>query len=126
MERSLRARVRAGDPDAFAVLFDECARAVYNLAFRMTGNWSAAEEVVSLTFPEAWRLRDTVQPLRRPSVPSTGDGRVRTVAGQRVRRRCTSVRRGGASALEPLAGRGRWRRRRSGGRQRDPPGQQRT
>src|SRR5215470_13485435 len=61
VELSLRARVRAGDPDAFGVLFDECARAVYNLAFRMVGNWSAAEEVVSLTFLEAWRLRGTVQ-----------------------------------------------------------------
>ena len=61
MELSLRARVRAGDPDAFGVLFDECGRAVYNLAFRMTGNWSAAEEVVSLTFLEAWRLRGTIQ-----------------------------------------------------------------
>jgi RNA polymerase sigma factor (sigma-70 family) len=62
MEPSLRARVRAGDPDAFGVLFDECARAVYNLAFRLTGNWSAAEEAVSLTFLEAWRLRGKVEP----------------------------------------------------------------
>ena len=61
MELSLRARVRAGEPDAFGVLFDEHGRAVYNLAFRMTGNWSAAEEAVSLTFLEAWRLRGTVQ-----------------------------------------------------------------
>ena len=61
MEPSLRARVRAGDPDAFGVLFDECARAVYNLAFRLTGNWSAAEETVSLTFLEAWRLRGKVE-----------------------------------------------------------------
>jgi len=61
VELSLRARVRAGDPDAFGVLFDEHGRAVYNLAFRMTGNWSAAEEAVSLTFLEAWRLRGTVQ-----------------------------------------------------------------
>ena len=62
VELSLRAQVRAGDPDAFGVLFDECGRAVYNLAFRMTGNWSAAEEVVSLTFLEAWRLRGTIRP----------------------------------------------------------------
>lgn len=62
MELSLRARVRAGDPDAFGVLFDEHARAVYNHAFRLTGNWSSAEEVVSLTFLEAWRLRATVRP----------------------------------------------------------------
>lgn len=62
MDLSLRVRVRAGDPDAFGALFDECARAVYNHAFRLTGNWSTAEEVVSLTFLEAWRLRSTVQP----------------------------------------------------------------
>ena len=43
------------------MLSDQCGRAVYNLAFRMTGDWSAAEEVVSLTFLEAWRLRGTVQ-----------------------------------------------------------------
>jgi hypothetical protein len=34
MEPSLRSRVRAGDPDAFGVLFDDSARAVHNLAFR--------------------------------------------------------------------------------------------
>ena len=57
MEPNLRARIRAGDPDAFGLVFDEHARAVYNLGFRLTANWSAAEEVVSLTFLEAWRLR---------------------------------------------------------------------
>jgi RNA polymerase sigma-70 factor (ECF subfamily) len=61
MEPSLRARVRAGDPDAFAALFDEYARAVYNHAFRLTGNWATAEDVVSLTFLEAWRLRERVE-----------------------------------------------------------------
>ena len=55
MELSQRARVRAGDHDQFGVLFEEHARAVYNHAFRLTGNWSAAEEVVSLTFLEACR-----------------------------------------------------------------------
>jgi RNA polymerase sigma factor (sigma-70 family) len=62
MELSMRARVRAGDPDAFRMLFDECARAVYNLGFRLTADWSTAEEVVSLTFLEAWRLRDRIEP----------------------------------------------------------------
>jgi RNA polymerase sigma-70 factor (ECF subfamily) len=62
MEPSLRARVRVGDPAAFSVLFDEYSRAVYNLAFRLTGNWSIAEEAVSLTFLEAWRLRASVEP----------------------------------------------------------------
>jgi RNA polymerase sigma-70 factor (ECF subfamily) len=61
VELSLRARVRAGDQDAFGVLFEEYARAVYNHAFRLTGDWSTAEEVVSLTFLEAWRLRGTIR-----------------------------------------------------------------
>jgi len=68
VEPNLRARLRAGDPDAFGVLFDQYARAVYNLGFRLTGNWSAAEDVVSVTFLEAWRLRNRIghggEPLR--------------------------------------------------------------
>jgi RNA polymerase sigma factor (sigma-70 family) len=62
VEQSLRARVRASDADAFAVLFDQHAPAVYRYASGLSGNWSAAEEVVSLTFLEAWRLRQTVKP----------------------------------------------------------------
>lgn len=60
MQMSVRARIRAGDPDAFGSLFDDYARAVYNHAFRLTGDWSAAEDVLSLTFLEAWRLRESV------------------------------------------------------------------
>ncbi|MFC4532597.1 RNA polymerase sigma factor [Sphaerisporangium dianthi] len=56
----MRALVRAGDPDAFSRLFDDYARSIYNHAFRLTGDWSAAEDVVSLTFLEAWRLRSRV------------------------------------------------------------------
>ncbi|MFW6690109.1 RNA polymerase sigma factor [Streptomyces sp. MAR4 CNX-425] len=57
MDTNLRKRVRAGDHDAFGELFDACARSVYNHAYRLTGDWSTAEDVVSLTFLEAWRLR---------------------------------------------------------------------
>ncbi len=60
MEISTRARVRAGDPEAFRGLFDEHARSVYNHGYRLTGDWSVAEDVVSLTFLEAWRLRGRV------------------------------------------------------------------
>jgi RNA polymerase sigma factor (sigma-70 family) len=62
VEPNLRARIRAGDPDAFGLVFDEYARAVYNLGFRLTSNWSAAEDVVSITFLEAWRLRARIDP----------------------------------------------------------------
>ncbi|MER6010070.1 RNA polymerase sigma factor [Streptomyces bluensis] len=57
---NLRKRVRAGDHDAFGELFDAYARSVYNHAFRLTGEWASAEDVVSLTFLDAWRLRDRV------------------------------------------------------------------
>ena len=62
MEPNLRARIRAGDPDAFGLIFDEYAPAVYRLGLRLTLNWSAAEDVVSLTFLEAWRLRARIDP----------------------------------------------------------------
>ncbi|MFJ8044952.1 RNA polymerase sigma factor [Kitasatospora sp. NPDC096147] len=57
MELSLRARLRAGDQGAFGRLFDENAQGVYGYAVRTLGDWAAAEDVVSLTFLEAWRLR---------------------------------------------------------------------
>ncbi|WP_020136003.1 RNA polymerase sigma factor [Streptomyces sp. 351MFTsu5.1] len=56
----MRTRIRAGDPDAFAELYDQCARSVYNHAFRLTADWSVAEDVMSATFMEAWRRRTSV------------------------------------------------------------------
>ncbi|WP_046732429.1 RNA polymerase sigma factor [Streptomyces humi] len=58
----MRTRVRAGEPSAFAELFDSYSRAVYNHAFRLTADWSVAEDVMAATFLEAWRLRDRVDP----------------------------------------------------------------
>jgi RNA polymerase sigma factor (sigma-70 family) len=57
---SIRARIRDGDQDAFAELFDEYAKAVFNHAFRLTFDRSSAEDVMSLTFLEAWRLRGRI------------------------------------------------------------------
>ncbi|MFF5583313.1 sigma factor [Streptomyces hygroscopicus] len=68
METSLRARVRAGDPDAFGQLFDENASVIYRHSVRLTGNWVTADDIVSLTFLEAWRLRERLLP---------GDGSLR-------------------------------------------------
>jgi len=56
----LRARARAGDADAFGTLFDSCAKAVYNHAFRLIGDWSTAEDVMAQTFLEAWRSRERI------------------------------------------------------------------
>lgn len=53
----IHARVRAGDPDAFRQLFTRYSRLVYGYASRATGDLGLAEDIVSLTFLEAWRLR---------------------------------------------------------------------
>ncbi|MFD8482408.1 RNA polymerase sigma factor [Kitasatospora sp. NPDC059673] len=51
----------AGDRRTFALLFDEHARAVYLHAVRATGDRDLADDVVSLTFLEAWRLREKLR-----------------------------------------------------------------
>jgi RNA polymerase sigma factor (sigma-70 family) len=58
----LRTRILAGDAAAFGEVFDVCARSVYNHAFRLTGDWSAAEDVMAMTFLEAWRCRARLAP----------------------------------------------------------------
>ncbi|WP_447037267.1 RNA polymerase sigma factor [Streptomyces sp. DSM 118878] len=75
MEPSLRDQIRAGDPDAFGELFDAHARAVYSHAARLTGDRGAAEDIVSLTFLEAWRLREKLRPdAAAPGGDAEGEG----------------------------------------------------
>lgn len=47
------------DQDLFAEIYEAHARAVYAHAVRMTSDRAGAEDIVSLTFLEAWRLRET-------------------------------------------------------------------
>ncbi|MDX2534681.1 RNA polymerase sigma factor [Streptomyces scabiei] len=61
-ETSVRARIRAGDRETFAEVYDAYARAVYNHAYRLTGDWSTAEEVMADTFLDAWRTRRRLEP----------------------------------------------------------------
>ncbi|MFD7069487.1 RNA polymerase sigma factor [Streptomyces sp. NPDC059913] len=56
----MRERIRAGDREAFGELYEQYAKAVYNHAFRLTGDWSVAEDVMSATFLDAWRTREKV------------------------------------------------------------------
>jgi RNA polymerase sigma factor (sigma-70 family) len=58
----LWSRTRGGDADAFATLFERHARAIYNYCFRRVGDWSVAEDLVSIVFLEAWRRRDKALP----------------------------------------------------------------
>lgn len=59
-DNDLRRRVRAGDREAFAELYEAFAGAVYNHGLRLTGDWSAAEDIMSETFLAAWANRATV------------------------------------------------------------------
>ncbi|MEU6075702.1 RNA polymerase sigma factor [Micromonospora sp. NPDC047074] len=62
MTAEMRVRIRAGDTDAFGTLFDEHADAVYRHAVWSEGDPAHAEDVVSLTFLEAWRIRESLRP----------------------------------------------------------------
>ncbi|MCW2877823.1 MAG: sigma factor [Sphaerisporangium sp.] len=57
----LWSRAAGGDGGAFGTLFDRHARSVYNHCFRRTADWSAAEDLTSVVFLEAWRRRSQVR-----------------------------------------------------------------
>jgi RNA polymerase sigma factor (sigma-70 family) len=61
VDSHLSQRVRSGDGDAFDEIFDAHARVVFAHALRVTGDRHQAEDVVSLTFLEAWRLREKLR-----------------------------------------------------------------
>src|SRR5438105_8233417 len=48
-------RARAGDADAYRVLVERHSRALFRLAFRMTGNEQDAEDVVQESFLRAYK-----------------------------------------------------------------------
>jgi RNA polymerase sigma-70 factor, ECF subfamily len=48
-------RARSGDNDAFRLLVEQHGRAIFRLAYRMTGNEEDAEDVVQETFLKAYR-----------------------------------------------------------------------
>ncbi len=61
-DSTLWLRSGAGDVDAFGMLFERHANAIYNYCFRRIGDWSIAEDLLSLVFLEAWRRRQKELP----------------------------------------------------------------
>lgn len=55
------AEVCAGRGDAFGEVFDRHRARVYRHARGLAPSWSDADDVVAVTFLEAWRKRDAVQ-----------------------------------------------------------------
>nr|WP_236788867.1 RNA polymerase sigma factor [Amycolatopsis sp. GM8] len=62
-------RAATGDQGAFTELFERHAQAVWNHAYRLTGSWSAAEDLTSNTFLIAWRKRADITLLRDSALP---------------------------------------------------------
>lgn len=62
-------RAREGDAESFGVLFDRHANTVYSYCFRRTANWVIAEDMTSVVFLEAWRVRTRVAPVEANAVP---------------------------------------------------------
>jgi RNA polymerase sigma factor (sigma-70 family) len=57
-DAELWARSRAGEPDAFGLLFARHARLIFNYCFRRIGNRETAKDMLQVVFLEAWRRRD--------------------------------------------------------------------
>jgi RNA polymerase sigma-70 factor (ECF subfamily) len=62
-------RVRRGEAQAFGLLFDRHAGAIFAFCLRRTGDRSAAEDLMSTTFLHAWRRRAEVEPIAPGPVP---------------------------------------------------------
>src|SRR5438093_5964811 len=56
-DSTLWAHCRSGDPAGLGALFERHANAIYNYCFRRVGDWSTAEDLLSIVFLEAWRRR---------------------------------------------------------------------
>ncbi|SHN14989.1 RNA polymerase sigma factor [Cryptosporangium aurantiacum] len=87
-DRQLWSDAAAGDRDAFGELFDRHGQAVYNHCFRLTGNWSQAEDATSAVFLAAWRRRADLTLVRDSALPW-----LLTVATHRVHDEHRSLRR---------------------------------
>src|SRR5437870_13600707 len=68
-DAELWARVVAGDTRAFERLFDRHANSIFAFCGRRTGDWTAAEDLMSATFLHAWRRRTDMQPAPDGPVP---------------------------------------------------------
>ncbi|MFF7247448.1 RNA polymerase sigma factor [Embleya sp. NPDC008237] len=79
----LWSRVRTGDRDAFAVVFDRHAGAVYGHVLRRIGDGGEAEDLTSAVFLTAWRRRAEVTFDRDSALPWLLGTANRTLANRR-------------------------------------------
>src|SRR4051795_2548057 len=63
-DEELMQHVSRGDPRAFETVYDRHGGAAFSLAYRITGNRSAAEDAVQEAFISIWRSRARYEPER--------------------------------------------------------------
>ncbi len=63
------AAVLAGAPDEFGTLFDRHSQRVLTHCYRLVGDLSAAEDLTSVVFLEAWRRRASVRFVNGSALP---------------------------------------------------------
>lgn len=68
-EEELWRDATAGSADAWDELFVRHHGAIYNFCFRRIGAWSAAEDLTSAVFLEAWRRRAEARPQVTSALP---------------------------------------------------------
>src|SRR3954471_6806527 len=68
-DAALWQRAASGNKAAFGELFERHAQAVWNHAYRLTGSWSLAEDLTSVTFMTAWRKLNEVTLVRDSALP---------------------------------------------------------
>jgi RNA polymerase sigma-70 factor, ECF subfamily len=91
-DQALWLRVAEGEPEAFGELFDLHAGTVYSYLAVRLGDWSAAEDLTSAVFLQAWRRRTEVVFERASALPwllGVANGLMRNEA--RARRRRTEL-----------------------------------
>ncbi|MCO4255063.1 RNA polymerase sigma factor, partial [Pseudarthrobacter cellobiosi] len=69
LDTELWKRCAEDDPDALGMLFDRHSDAVFRYCLSRTGSWHDAEELVSVTFLEAWRQRKGLTLQRESLLP---------------------------------------------------------
>jgi RNA polymerase sigma-70 factor, ECF subfamily len=60
---------RRGNAEAFGVLFERHAAAVLRYCFRRTGDAALAEDLTSIVFLEAWRVRERIELFQESARP---------------------------------------------------------
>ncbi len=66
LSREVLEGVRARDRQALSVFFDRFAPRIYDVAYRMMGEKSAAEDVTQEVFLRVWRGAESLDPERQP------------------------------------------------------------